>query len=75
MQLTQIDIIKKAAEILGGWKELEANLSVSRQTIWNWQTGKRDPDGEIILVCLNLIAERRPHLIRNAIDRIEKKAE
>jgi transcriptional regulator with XRE-family HTH domain len=74
MRLDCNEILTKAAECVGGWKELEEKLGVSRQTIWQWQHNKRVPNAVVIVECLHLIAQHRPHLIKNAVDRIEKKA-
>ncbi len=55
--MTQIDILKKAAEGLGGPERLAAFLGVSVLDLGAWIAEKRVPPAEIVLAAFDVIAE------------------
>ena len=55
--MTQIDILKKAAEGLGGAERLAAFLNVPASDLRAWIAEKRVPPHEIVLAAFDVIAE------------------
>jgi hypothetical protein len=65
VSLDSLKILEETAKILGGWDKLQARLQVSRQCVWLWQTGSRNPRAETVLTCIAICqrseASRKRH--------------
>ncbi len=54
--MTPFEILQEAADAVGGWDALRERLGVTRQAIWYWQAGKRQPNAQIVIQCMKILA-------------------